>query len=119
MMPGELQNYYESVFKNRSERGMNMTIIFGILFLLTATKEPISIETMAEKLQTSTEEIETWLDPIIDFVIPTPMGYLLFHKTLGEFLKLKYPTPYLMTIKKSGWEFRGERDYIKRNLATF
>jgi hypothetical protein len=119
MMPGELQNYYESLFKNRSERGMNMTIIFGILFLLTATKEPISIETMAEKLQTSTEEIETWLDPIIDFVVPTPMGYLLFHKTLGEFLKLKYPTPYLMTIKKSGWEFRGERDYIKRNLATF
>ena len=119
MMPGELQNYYESVFKSFSDRHMNMTLIFGILFLLTYSKEPLTISTMAEKLGTTTENIETWLDPVIDFVIPHENGYTLFHKTLGEFLRLKYPTPYLLVIKKSGWRFTEERDYIKRNLATF
>jgi hypothetical protein len=119
MMPGELQNYYESVFKSFSDRHMNMTLIFGILFLLTYSKEPLTIAIMAEKLGTTTENIETWLDPVIDFVIPHENGYTLFHKTLGEFLRLKYPTPYLLVIKKSGWRFTEERDYIRRNLATF
>jgi hypothetical protein len=119
MMPGELQNYYESVFKALTERGLNMTIIFGILFLLTGSKRAVSLKTMSEILGKTVEEIETSMQYVIDFVVPEEEGFVLYHSTLGEFLKLKYPTPYLNTLKKSGWGFTAERDYIKRNLATF
>lgn len=115
-MPGEVQNYFESYIKHIHAFRNVPTNIYSLFFLLSYSDSPISEDVIRTKLGWDEKTVYEMLFSIRDVVQKTNEGYTLYHSLMQTFFKLKYPTPYLQTIKQCNLSFESDRDMIFKTL---
>jgi hypothetical protein len=117
-MPDEVKSYFESLIKEIRVKSKDMDLSMNILFLLSKG-EILSEGTISELFQISASKIEDQLDILREVIIPKDKGITLFQPCFAEFLKLKFPSQYLLNLRDCGIDPKLERDNVKKALAKF